>query len=462
MKTKFTLLLLALCIGFSVSYAQQDEECMNNLSIFDSYAKNKNYDAAYEPWLIVRKKCPAYSRAIYVRGEKILEHKIKTSTGVDKVAYEVDLLKLYEEYNKNYGSKFKTGKMYSKKGNLSYKYREELKLTDEELYDIFHKGYTQDLENFTDPRALYTYFSLEVNKYKKGPKTTNDTQKLFDKYDEIKEIMELQENKNSKTLNSILQKVEAGTALTKKEKSQKKFSEGTLKVLGIFMESTDGLVEQFATCEILVPLYKEKFEENKNDSEWLQRAMNKMGQKDCTDDPLFEQLVAQKNTVQPDANTAYYLGLLNEKKGKTAEADKYYRQAEQLETDPLKKWKFVFGRAEKAKKQGSYGKARQLYRQALKLNPSKGTPHLRIAAMYAASANNCGTNALEKRAVYWLAAQEAQKAGNIDGRLKKAASQTVANYKAKAPDKSMLFSAGLNSGDSIKLSCWAASSVRVP
>ena len=52
---------MILAVAFNWSYAQQDEECMNNLSIFDSYAKNKKYDEAYEPWMNVRKKCPKFN-----------------------------------------------------------------------------------------------------------------------------------------------------------------------------------------------------------------------------------------------------------------------------------------------------------------------------------------------------------------------------------------------------------------
>ena len=71
-----------------------------------------------------------------------------------------------------------------------------------------------------------------------------------------------------------------------------------------------------ANCEVLIPLYQKDYEQNKDDAVWLQRAMNKMGEKDCTDDPMFEKLVEQKNRIEPDAKTAFYLGVLKEKQGK--------------------------------------------------------------------------------------------------------------------------------------------------
>ena len=101
--------------------------------------------------------------------------------------------------------------------------------------------------------------------------------------------------------------------------------------------SMDAEISERATCEVLIPLYQKDFDEKKNDTKWLQRAMNKMYAKECTDDPMFIKVVQQKNSVEPNADTAYYLGVLKEKEGKTSEAEQYYKQSMDLQTDPLKK-----------------------------------------------------------------------------------------------------------------------------
>ena len=81
--------------------------------------------------------------------------------------------------------------------------------------------------------------------------------------------------------------------------------------------------------------------------------------------------------------------------------------------------------------------------------------------MYAASDNNCGETTFNKRAVFWLAADEARRAGRVDPTLKKASGQTVANYMSKAPQKADIFSEG-NAGQTIRIGCWIGSSVTVP
>ena len=458
MKTKITLILFALLVSFNVSFGQQDEECMNNLSIFDSYAKSKKYNEAYEPWMIVRTKCPQFNRAIYTRGEKILEHKIDNSAGAEKLAFINDLLKVYAQHNKYFASKYQLGKMLEDKGNLSYTYRKELGLSDEAIYSIFDEDYTKDLVNFTSPKGLYTYFSLMVDLYDAGKKTA---QQLFDKYDDVNEKIESEVSKWEGRLNKLVEKEEAGTALSKKEAQIKRSASSYLKAYDQISGSVDTKIGQRATCSVLIPLYQKDFEENKNNTIWLQRAMNKMYAKDCADDPMFIKVVQQKNAISPNADTAYYLGVLKEKAGDKSAADTYFKQSLELQTDPIKKSKLVLRLAEKNYKKGSFGVARQYYRDALKLNPSNGAPYLRIAAMYAKSANNCGTTTFNKKAVFWYAANEAEKAGRVDGRLKSTAAKNARSYRAMAPSKTEVFSAS-NAGQTINIGCWIGGSVTVP
>ena len=172
MKTRITILLAALFVSFNISFAQQDEECMNNLSIFDSYVKTKKYDDAYEPWKIVRNKCPKFNRAIYVHGEKILTHKIENSTGAEQVAHINDLMLLYDQSRENFPSKYDEGEILVDKANLAYKYRNELNKTDEQLYNMFDNAYVKDAKNFTSAKGLYTYFSLAVDLFDAGKKTS--------------------------------------------------------------------------------------------------------------------------------------------------------------------------------------------------------------------------------------------------------------------------------------------------
>ncbi|MDP5158272.1 MAG: hypothetical protein NWQ07_06820 [Flaviramulus sp.] len=458
MKTKITLLFTLLFIGLNLGFAQQDEECMTKLSIFHEYVKAKNYDAAYEPWMDVRKKCPKFNNAIYVDGEKILEHKIDNSTGEEKEAFVNDLIKLWQERGEHFASKTPKGEYAAQACQLLYDNKYIMHKSTEELYACFDEAYQLDKATFTNPKSLYTYFSLMVDLYDAKKKTASE---LFNKYDDVVEKVEDEVKNYSENLNQLIEKEEAGTALSKKESQYKRQYESYLKAYDQISDGIDKKLGDRANCENLIPLYEKDFEENKTNSLWLQRAAGKMSEKECTDDPLFFKLVNAYHELSPSANSAYYLGILKDKEGKSNEAIEFYKQAISLETDNFKKSKLNNRIGLKLKSKGSYGQARTFFREAIRLNPSNGRPYLSIAAMYAASANDCGDTTFNKRAVYWLAADEAKKAARVDPTLSSAAGQSVANYLAKAPQKSEIFSCGC-SGQVINIGCWIGASVTVP
>lgn len=458
MKTKITYLLAFLFVGFNMSFAQQDEECLTKLSIFHEYTRAKNYDAAYEPWMAVRNKCPKFNNAIYIDGEKILDHKIEKATGADKIPFINDFILLIQERSEHFPGKTKIGESESKSCQLMYDNKALLNKTDAELYACFDAAYNKDKDTFTNPKSLYTYFSLMVDLYDTGAKPAKD---LFNKYDDIVEKIDDEVKSYSENLNKIVEKEDAGTVLTKKEKSYKKYYESYLDAYDKIASSIDSKLGERANCTNLVPLYEKDFEANKSDAVWLKRAVSKMYHKECTNDALYEKLVKAYDETAPSADTKYFVSTILFKNGKTSEAYSYLNQSFELETDTYKKGKLAYRIGLKLKANGSYSKAKNYFTQALRLNPSNGRPHLSIAAMYASSAKDCGDTNFNKRAVYWLAAQEAQKASRVDPTLKRSASQSAASYNAKAPTKSEIFTAGM-AGKTISIGCWIGSSVAVP
>ena len=130
-------------------------------------------------------------------------------------------------------------------------------------------------------------------------------------------------------------------------------------------------------------------------------------------------------------------------------------------TDPYKKAKTLYKIALEFKAKGRKSKARSYAQKALSYQPSLGRAYLLIANLYATSANACGNNQFEKRAVYWLAANTARKAAKVDASIKKVAIKTAKSYEGRAPSKTDVFTEG-NAGTTIKFSCWINSSVKVP
>ncbi len=449
--------ILLLLISFN-SFSQANEEDINALSIFSEYVKAKNYDAAFEPWMELRNRSPKFNSAIYVYGERILKYKIDNSTDNQKINFINDLLKLWEEKRENFPSKTPLGDILAKSAQLQYDYKDQLGLSNLEIYSNFDRAYNKDLNSFNNPKNLYTYFKLIVKLYDENLKSAED---LFTKYDEISEKVEKEIKNYTNKVNKFVTSSEEEVSISSKDQRRIKSYNSFLKAYDQISKGMEKDLGDRGNCDNLIPLYENNFEENKNDGKWLNRAMNRLYGKECDDSQLFVKIVEKKNELEPNASTAYYLGTIKDKQGNSTEALGYYNQAIELETDSYEKAKILFRIATNFRKNGSFSKARSYYMQALGYNPSMGRSYLAIAQMYASSAKNCGDDNFSQRAVYWLASKEAMKASRVDGTLKSAAIKSSKNYEAKAPQKSEIFSSG-REGELIEISCWINRSVKVP
>ena len=436
------------------------DECLEQLSIFAESAKIKNYQAAYEPWKTVLDNCPKLSLATYQYGEIILKDFIKKSESEEnKSKYLNDLLSLYDLWAENFPERKgvrQIGKIYSSKGQAML----DNGIKDKELiYDTFEYAFQNDPTSFTNPKSLAYYFQTGYDLYKAGSKINLET--LFEKYEELTEKFELLKTNISKNIDIILNKEESGTPLTSREVRNKKIYNTNSNAVSAYLQLIDQLIAKEATCDILIPLYSENFEENKNNPLWIRRAAGRLDGKDCSDDPLFVTLVEQLHSLEPSADSAYYLGILNDKQGNSEGALKYYQESVSLQTDNYKKANILYKIAVKFKNAGRRVSARNYAEQALSFQPSLGRAYLLIANMYADSANGCGDTQFNKRAVFWLAAQTAVKAGRVDASLKKISDRTAAAFNGRAPSKTDIFTEG-NQGTNITFSCWIKRSIKVP
>jgi len=460
MKKLCVITLILASLYQATVFAQDVNVCMQDLSIFAEFAKVKNYKSAYEPWKKVRTECPTINVAIYSYGERILKDRIKTGTPEEQNLAKDDLIKLYDEWVVNFPKKRNqsvVGDITSKKAQALLDY----KLADlKEVYSTFDEAYNKDVASFTNPKLLYNYFKTLYDRYKEGD-TEVTMELLFNKYEEVSEKFGFESTELAKKLDVILKKEDAGTALTSRETRNKRIFNVNSNAIGTFLSNLDAIIAKEATCENLIPLYQRNFEANKTDALWIKRAASRMDSKECSDDPLFVTLVEALHALEPSADSAYYLGLLNDKGGNADEALKYYEESIALETDNYRKAKILLKIANKFKVAGRKSSARSYANKALGFQPSLGRAYLLIANMYADSANQCGESQFDKRAVYWLAADMAKKAGQVDASLKKIAARTAESYTGRAPSKTDIFTEG-NAGTVIKFSCWINRSVTVP
>ena len=457
---KIVFVLIVLFFS-NIQFSQSKEECFANLSIFAEYAKVKNYKAAYQPWLELKKQCPDLNSAIYVLGERMLKSFIKSSDDTAKLQFQKDLVNLYDEwlqyFPKSKRGVSEVGKILAIKAQTMLDYK---LASDSEIVQIYDDAFKKDPKSFKSPKGLYNYFKLYFKMYKSDDEDVS-LEEVFDKYEELTEKFEYEMGAYTAKLDLILKKEENSTPLSSREIRNKKVYEVNMVACNTYLNNLNAIIAKESTCENLIPLYRKNFDSFKSDSVWLNRAASRMDSKDCSDDPLFVELVEALHELNPSANSAYYLGLLNDKKGDSKLAIEYYNESIDLETDNLKKAKTLYKIALKFKKSGQFSKSRTYANKALKYQPSMGKAYLLIGNLYASSANNCGTSQFEKRSIYWLALKEAKKAASVDASVRKLANKTATSYEGRAPSKTDIFSEAMG-GKKISFNCWIGKSVTVP
>ncbi|WP_430906465.1 tetratricopeptide repeat protein [Maribacter sp. 2-571] len=454
MKTKiyFTAMLVLGIMGIGNAQAA-NAECTTNLSIFVEHAKVKNYDAAYKPWKMVYDECPELNWATFVYGERILKDKIKKSSGAEKEGFITDFLELTDNSMKYFPKKAKMAEGEIDKVLMKY---DNKMISTSEIYAALDHAFKEDRENFTNPKALYLYFSSLVDLNATGEK---ELQEVFDVYDDVTEKIEEENKKFTDRIAKLLPKEEEGT-LTSKEKKRLKSYNSYSENYGKISGSIDTKLGQLAECDNLIPLYQKSFEEKKGDVKWVKRAVSRMFQKECIDDPLFVKLVEEQKNLDPSADIYLYLGQLKLKSGDTKGAVADFNKALELETDSYKKSNIAY-KVATIYRRGSKSTARSYAQKAINANAANGKAYLLIANLYATSANACGKTSFEKRAIYWKAAEMARKAGRVDPSLSGRASTSATSYAAKAPTKEMIFTEGM-AGKTVTFSCWVGGSVKVP
>jgi tetratricopeptide (TPR) repeat protein len=452
MKTKFVLLFTILLLSFSgKSFAQAPDDCQISLSYFTEPARIKNYEAALPYYEKLIKECPNYNLAIYQYGVKMFEYFIEEKGDKSKIN---DLIQAWELRLQNFPEQTKEGDVLLTIAQIKFDNNIGSKAEQFNAFDVVFKKHPED---FTSGKSLYTYFSLAVDLHNSGEKSLQD---IFDLYDVVISKIDTEKNSLASKLTPLMDKEEAGTALTDKEKRAKDVYDNNLSVYGTVQESVNGKLGQLADCENLIPLYEKDYEAKKNDIDWIKSASYRLDAKDC-DSPLSNKLAVRLHELEPSSTSAYLLGKQAEAEGKSSKALEYFNQAAELENDSSKKYRIYYSIAENYRKKGSFGTARTYYNKMLEVKPSAGIAYLKIAQMIGDSSNSCGNTVFEKRAVNWLAADMAAKAARVDASIASSANAAASAYRQRAPQASDIFSEGM-AGKTITFNCWVGGSVRVP
>lgn len=446
-KMKQILTFVLLIASAPVVFSQAADECNIKYNLFKGEYKAKKYDQAFENWMWCMDNCPKLSVNIYKYGVVIAKNKFKNASAGEKELAKQLVRRVYMQRLDHFPND--KAKVFSDLAT----FMADNGAPEEKIFDLLQQAFEIDPTQMSGKNIL-RYFDgvMERNK-------DTNPQLVFDTYDEVIEGVELKRSSYFKRIDGINAK--DSLTLSAKDKKNRGIYQKNLTALVQIESSLDAKLSSISTCENLIPLNKKNFDSHKEDAVWLRRAVSRMYNKECTDDPFYDTLVEAYVKADPSPQASvFYAGILM-KNGETSKATEYFKQAVEQEQDPYKKSGYLLKIAQNRMKRGAKSEARSYCYEALKHAPSNGKAYLLIASMYASSANSCGTDVVSKRTVYVAAVNKAMKAKRVDPSISKIANKYIKAYTANMPTKKDLFMAGIASGTPHKIGCWINETVAV-
>lgn len=411
-------------------------ECAMNISLYSEFYKQQNFADALKPWLKVYEACPMASRNTFMRGATIYKNLIASEKDAVKREALVDkLMALYDKRIEYFGDR---GLVLSYKGADLYSYRSEV--AQKEVFDIL--GEAMKLEGKESKGAVVTiYMQVAVALYKSNEL---DGEKVIGAYTFSTEILDLAIEYNKMLI------AKGGKYQQSGEKELENLKTSYDNVEALFSESGA------ANCEALEAIFTTKYEENKDNLDWLVKINKLLNKNECTEHDLFAKTAEQQYKLDPTAEAAHNLARLFLKREQYAKAQGYYEEATKLQQDLTTKALYYYEWSQLAYAMDDYAKVRELSNKSIENNPNDGRPYIMIGKAYAASQKmKIGNEQVEHNTVYWVAVDSFIKAKKVDPSLTSQVDELVDMYIKYFPKYEEWFMAiGTNEGDSYTVGGW--------
>lgn len=445
-------------------YGTDSITCSDNLNIYYSLAKSRNYLQAYDSWKIVYDTCPQVSKNNFIYGPRIVEAKIKNTE--DKAEKEELIDLLLEVYDKRlHYFPGKEGYVKGRKATDIMQHREE---DIYQAYRLFEQAF--EIGGKAQSPAFYNYYFIAAAKLFNAD--TFGVEEVFKAYNVVNEGIEYNSDALNVKVKELTGKVENGS-IDEKEKKELARANRDLENYNKVASNLAKILAPIATCEKLTLIYnEEEFTKNKEDKVWLSRALrmlqkerqNEDGESsDCTDNPIFFDVAEAMYRLEPSARSARGMGLLSLKNKDYAKATEFFKEAIEQEVDPLKNADNHYKLGQIYLQRGLLSAAKTQALKAAQKQNGWGNPYILLAQAYAGAGAKgmCGNNVFEKKAPYWAAIDKLQYARSIDPSVAGKVNRLVSSYKEQLPNKSVIFGLGIKEGEKHTIGCFINETITV-
>ena len=440
MKTKVVLLgvmMSASVTSFAVTGVQsgtkygtgQDSiDCIQNLSLFSSYAKQGDMKIAIQPWEECYAKCPQCSKNIYIYGPKILGYQIQEEKDANKKNKLFDqLMKVYDDRAKYFGNDRKMNKN---------------QILGEKAID-----YIKYAPATRDKKIAYQWMSEVIDKEGTACKAS-----LFQSYFNLSDAM-FKGNKNGFRQTYIDDYLKITPLMSERAQSgdpKDSANYGGVKAVIDAMFAQSGA----ADCKTLDEVYSSQIDAKKNDKVFLNMVLKLYSIADCDESTVFFKASAYKHAIDPSASSARGMAAQAYNKKDKNTALKYFKEAVSLETDNAEKSKLQVKIAAIYREQGNYTAAREAARAALSYQGNNSKAYILIGMLYAQYNASISDDVVIKQTAYWAAVDKLEKAKAVDPSCAADVNKMISAYKDVFPAKTELFMRNIKEGDSYTVPGW--------
>lgn len=443
---KITLFLALSAFMFSGSvFAQKygatpedSSECVMNNSLYQEFYKQKQWKDAYEPWKLVVEHCPKYHTNTYVRGTNILANLYATAaTAEERENYFKEMLWMNDKRAEAFGEKWNCT---ARKAQTYQQYKPNEKTT---IYNLYKQAAEEGGQEL-DQQYCVLYLQATIQYLVSIQATTEQMSILFDVYDYASEAMD-------HSLTQTANELDAATQLGDEKKIAKLQKE--LDNTRNNIAALEKLIEPYASCDKIIPIYENRFKETPTDLALLKKITTALNSKGCTESELFFAATENLHKIEPTPKSAFLMGQMLLGKKEFESAAKYLEEAENTSEDVGTKAKAAFQRATALSRAKSYSAAREAARRAANYDKSlAGKATLLVANMYLATP---GQNAA------FAAYDEAARAKSLDPSVAADANRVMNAAHGRFPTKENLFFEGGTAGASVSVGSWIGGTATV-
>lgn len=411
-----------------------DKDFMSTITLEKQYYDQKDYKTALGYWRKLYKTYPKSTINIYLHGSNIYQDLIeKTKDQKLKYAYIDTLMQIYDHRIKYFDQK---GYILGRQGTDYMKYKlENEDLTDDQVKPIMKKGYNY-LSESVKLQGLESEAPVLIL-------LTQATRKLFTLGDLEKEKVVENYDLVSKIVGNYLEK----------EPTSEKFISTRDAIDQIFQSSGA------ADCEALINIYGPKFDQIATNIEDLKKMIRMLDRQSCDGTPLFAKASEKLYSMEPSAEAAYNMARLFVKSNQLDKAESYYKQAIDLEKDPINLSKYYHELA--TLNFSNPSTAKMYFKKAIENNPASGKSYIMLGDLYAHNNKSVGKDDFERSMVFLLAVDYYNKAKKADPTVEADANEKIALYSQYFPAKEDIFFNGLTVGQSFPVGGWIGESTTV-